>query len=346
MPVSCLLPSEWAPQSAVLLTWPHAGGDWADNLDAAEHCFAEMGREISRRQTLIVSCNDPAKLEDVRRRLTAARADMRRVQLYAVPSNDVWVRDHGPITVLRYGQPYLLKFRFNGWGGKYEHARDNQVALRLREAGAFGNTPMEEVSEILEGGGIDSNGAGALLCTSRCLLSTTRNPHLGRRGTEDLLKKLFGLTQVHWIEHGGLEGDDTDGHIDTLARFCSADTIVYQSCADPDDVHYADLAAMHEELRALRQSDGQAYRLLPLPWPRAQYGDDGRRLPATYANFLPINGAVLMPFYADPADETARQVLQDCFPDSEIIGIDCRALIRQNGSLHCATMQLPAGVVP
>ncbi len=346
MSAAAILPPEWAPQSAVLLTWPHADGDWAEQLEEAERCFTVIAREISRRQALLITCHGHAKLEDVRKRLVMADAELGRIRLYAVPSNDTWARDHGPITVLRNGQPVLLNFRFNGWGGKYAHDLDDQVTRSLHAQGAFGRTPIEDVGVVLEGGGIEVNGAGALLTTVRCLLSPTRNPHLDRKAVESLLGLRFGTRHCHWLQHGGLEGDDTDGHIDTLARFCSADTIAYQGCDDPADPHYEELGAMAEELRALRQADGTAYHLQALPWPRARYDADGKRLPATYANFLIINGAVLMPTYRDPADGRARAVLQTCFPKREVIGIDCCALIRQFGSLHCVTMQLPEGIVP
>ena len=189
------------------------------------------------------------------------------------------------------------------------------------------------------------DGSGTLLTTARCLLAPTRNPKLTQDGLEARLKELLGLDRILWLQHGHLTGDDTDSHIDTLARFCDARTIAYVACADPDDEHHAELKAMEEELRALRAADGRPYRLVPLPWPRARYDDDGRRLPATYANFLIINGAVLVPTYDDPADGPALARLRECFPGREIIGVDCLPLIYQYGSLHCVTMQLPEGVL-
>jgi agmatine deiminase len=340
-----VLPPEWVPQSAVQLTWPHAQGDWAWILDEAEADFTRIAIEISRRQTLLVACHDPAVQERVRARLQAAGAEMTRVRLYRAPSNDTWARDHGPITVLREGRPRLLNFRFNGWGGKYPHDLDNQLTQRLHEQGAYGGTPLEHIDLVLEGGGIEVNGEGCLLTTESCLLAPTRNPQLTRAEIEQRLKSLLGVHTVHWLKHGALEGDDTDGHIDTLARYAAADTIVFQDCNDVDDPHFDDIEKMEEELTALRRPDGRRYRLLALPWPQPKT-DRGRRLPATYANFLVINGAVLAPTYADPADGLALEVLREAFPDREVVGVDCRALIRQYGSLHCVTMQLPAGVAP
>jgi agmatine deiminase len=339
-----LLPPEWAPQSAVQLTWPHANSDWAWILDEAEANFTQISLEISRRQKLVIACYDHAKLDTVRVRLQAAGADLGKIQLFAVRSEDTWARDHGPITVLRDGKPVLLNFRFNGWGGKYEHVLDDQITRRLHEQSAYGQTPIEDIELVLEGGGIEVNGEGCLLTTESCLLASTRNPQFSREQIEGRLKTLLGVHTIHWLKHGQLEGDDTDGHIDTLARFASPDTIVFQDCNDVDDEHFDDIEQMEQELVALRRPNGQPYRLLGLPWPQPKY-DGSNRLPATYANFLIINGAVLVPTYDDPADALALDILREAFPDREIVGVDCRALIRQYGSLHCVTMQLPAGVV-
>lgn len=339
-----VLPPEWAPQSAVQLTWPHAQSDWSWILAEAAGNFVQIALHISRRQKVVIVCYDAQAITAIREQLQQAGADLDQIRLYIATSNDTWARDHGPITVLRDGQPVLLDFRFNGWGGKYAHALDNQLTQNLHAQGAYGDTPLEAVDMVLEGGGIEVNGAGCLLTTESCLLAATRNAQLSREQIETRLKSLFGLHTIHWLTNGTLEGDDTDGHIDTLARFASVDTIVFQDCNDVDDPHFDDIDAMEAELTALRQPNGQPYRLVALPWPQPKF-DDGDRLPATYANFLIINGAVLVPTYADPADGLALDILREVFPDREIIGVDCRALIRQYGSLHCVTMQLPAGVV-
>ncbi len=341
---SQVLPPEWAEQSAVQITWPHAHGDWGWILESAEDNFARIAREICRRQTLLIACHDDRQLSSIQQRLEHMGVDMRRIRCHVVPSNDTWARDHGPITVLSDGQPKLLNFRFNGWGGKYAHDLDDVITRRLHDLGAYGDNAIEDVDMVLEGGGIEVNGEGCLLTTESCLLAPTRNPQLDRQQIEDRLRQLLGVHTIHWLKHGQLAGDDTDGHIDTLARFAAADTIVFQDCNDVDDAHFDDIEQMERELLALRRPNGQPYRLLGLPWPGAKV-DAGKRLPATYANFLIINDAVLVPTYADPADELALQVMREAFPDREIVGVDCRALIRQFGSLHCVTMQLPAGVV-
>jgi agmatine deiminase len=328
-----------------MLTWPHARSDWAPRLGEVEPVFAEIACEIARRERVLAVCYDDAHKAHVANALQAAGAPGDRVTLVVAPSNDTWARDHGPITVLCRERPLLLDFGFNGWGGKFAHDLDNSITRRLHASGAFGETPIESFDLILEGGSIEVDGSGTLLTTTQCLLAPTRNPRLSRAEIERELSEWLGLKQVLWLEHGRLEGDDTDSHIDTLARFCDARTIAYVACDDRDDAHYADLKAMEAELKSFRAADGAPYRLVPLPWPGARYDDDGRRLPVTYANFLIVNGAVLVPTYRDPADAAALAALTRCFPGREIVGVDCLPIIMQGGSLHCLTMQLPDGVL-
>jgi agmatine deiminase len=335
------LPAEWAPQWAILLAWPHAESDWAPDLPAVEAVYARLGREVSRREALVVACLDAAVAERARGLLAAAGAVMERVHLHLAPSDDTWTRDFGPITVLEDGRPLLLDFVFNGWGGKYPAERDDAVTRTLHAAGAFGPVPLERVPLVLEGGAIESDGAGTLLTTERCLLAPTRNPHLDRGATEGALRWHLGAARVLWLRHGGLLGDDTDGHVDTLVRFCGTGTLCYQACENPNDANHEALAAMASELRTLRTARGEPYRLVPLPWPAPRHAPDGRRLPATYANFLVIDGAVLVPTYDDPADARALATLGRCFADRTPVGIPALPLIEQNGSLHCITMQLP-----
>ncbi len=339
------LPPEWVPQQAVLLTWPHAESDWLPILDRVEPVFVAIGRAVTRHEELIVSCLNDAHLEHVENLLKQGGADMARVSLYPIPSNDSWVRDHGPITVMRDGQRLLLDYQFNGWGNKYASDLDNRLSIRLHEMGAFNGLPMETQALILEGGSIEVDSRGTLLTTAECLLSPERNPQYNRDQLETLLKGQLGLERILWLEHGQLMGDDTDGHIDTLARFCDDSTIAYVSCDNEQDPHYASLKAMEEELRQFVDTDGKPYELVPLPLPAAQFDEEGQRLPATYANFLIINDAVLLPTYADPLDAVASERLAECFPGREIIAIDARPLIHQFGSIHCVTMQLPAALV-
>ncbi len=338
------LPPEWAPQQAVLLTWPHTESDWLPILEQVEPVFVAIGRAVTQHEELIVSCLNDAHMEHVESLLKQGGADMGRVRLYPVPSNDSWVRDHGPITVLRDGQRILLDYQFNGWGNKYEAGLDNRLSIRLHEMGAFDGLAMDTQTLILEGGSIEVDNRGTLLTTAECLLSPERNPQYSREELESLLKEQLGLERILWLEHGQLMGDDTDGHVDTLARFCDDHTIAYVSSDDEQDPHFASLKAMEQELQQFTDAEGKPYRLVPLPLPAAQYDEEGQRLPATYANFLIINGAVLLPTYADPLDAVAIDRLAECFPGREIIAIDARPLIHQFGSIHCVTMQLPAAL--
>ncbi len=271
---------------------------------------------------------------------------MDRIHVYPIPTNDTWSRDFGPITVAQNGTARLLDFGFNGWGLKFAANQDNQVNRRLSEQGVFGSIPMQIPGLILEGGSLESDGEGTLLTTAECLLNPNRNPHLSREEIERALSSLLGFDRFLWLENGYLAGDDTDSHIDTLARLCPNDTIVYVSCDDREDEHYEALSRMAAELKAFRTRDGKPYRLIPLPWPSAVYDEEGHRLPATYANYLIINKAVLVPVYGDSHDEEALAAVAQAFPDREIVGIDCSPLILQHGSLHCVTMQLPQGVLP
>ncbi len=337
------LPAEWEPQDGVLLAWPHANSDWCDTLAAVQQVFVAITAAISRFERVLIVA---AEVEVVRQQLMDAGANLQQIRLFAVPTNDTWARDFGPITVLDNGQPLLLDFGFNAWGLKFAADLDNLITGRLAQAGGFGATPVHIPGLILEGGSIESDGAGTLLTTSNCLLSANRNPHVDQQGIERALSEQLGIEHFLWLNHGSLAGDDTDAHIDTLARLCPDNTIVYVRCDDAGDEHYPELSAMEAELRQLRTPQGEPYRLIPLPWPQACYAEDGHRLPATYANFLIINGAVLMPTYNDPQDAAALAILAEVFPEREIIGVDCRPLIAQHGSLHCVTMQIPQGVLP
>ena len=344
-PAARRLPAEWEPQDGIMLTWPHERSDWLPWLAQVEPVCVAIAGAVSARERVLVCVRDEAHRDHVVALLAAGGVPRGRLMLHVVPSNDSWARDHGPITIIDGGRPHLLDFVFNGWGGKYEAGLDDRITAELARQGSFGDTPREPVEFVLEGGGIESDGAGTLLTTSACLLSPGRNPAFSRAAIGQRLGELFGLQRVLWLEHGALEGDDTDSHIDTLARFCDERTIAYVRCSERADPHFAQLDAMERELRALRDARGEPYRLVPLPWPGAKHGRDGRRLPATYANFLVINGAVLVPTYRDPADAVALAQLAACFPGREIIAIDCLPLIQQYGSLHCITMQLPAGTL-
>ena len=335
-------PAEWEPQSAILIAWPHAGTDWAERLGEVEDTYIALVAAITRFQPVIVCVADEDVESYAQARLSSNRVDMARVRFVEVPYDDTWLRDTGPIT-LREGDSFrLLDFRFTGWGGKFEASRDDRLVERLHGMGIFCNSSRQHIDFSLEGGAIETDGAGTLLTTWQCLHQ--RHPDAEREQLGRQLADWLHQDRVLWLDHGYLEGDDTDAHVDTLARFAAPDAIVFQACDDPADSHHAPLQAMAAELAALRTADDRPYRLFPLPWPRPVI-DGGRRLAASYANFLIANGAVLMPAYGDPADAAAAAVLGEAFPGREIVPIPCRPPIWQNGSLHCLTMQLPEGLV-
>ncbi len=343
MKTSYRLPAEWSAQSCVMIAWPHGETDWADHLPAVERVYLEISKAVTRHQDLIIVCHDEALRSAVRLRLDGAGVDLERVHLAVAPVNDTWTRDYAPLTTLQGDHARLMNFGFNGWGGKYSADLDDRVTRRLVENGLFGATPCVDTGLVLEGGAVETDGEGTLLATLSSTFTETRNPGTGLSGLEQRLSDCLGIERFLWLQHGHLSGDDTDGHIDTLARFADSDTIVYVT-ALPEDPDAAGLAAMEAELKKFRTRDGKPYRLVPLPPLCPQTGENGNRLPGSYANFLIINGAVLLPVYGDPSDQTAIDCLQGCFPQREIIPIDCQPLIRQNGSLHCVTMQFPAAV--
>ena len=335
------LPAEWYPQSGVQLTWPHAGTDWAYMLDEVQECFVNIANEIAKRELLLIVTPEP---EEVKKQI-AATVNMENVRFLKCGTNDTWARDHGAITMMDVDAPSLLDFTFNGWGLKFASDLDNQITRRAIENGVLKGRYVNRLGFVLEGGSIESDGMGTLLTTSECLLSPNRNGQMNKVEIEEYLKSVFHLQQVLWLDHGYLAGDDTDSHIDTLVRLCPADTIVYVQCEDEKDEHYKSLHAMEEQLKTFRTLAGESYRLLALPM-ADEVQEEGERLPATYANFLILNDAVLYPTYDQPEkDKRAEEVLQEAFPGYDIIGIDCRALIRQHGSLHCVTMQYPTGIL-
>lgn len=343
-------PAEWAPQSAVQLTWPHDETDWAPRLDRVEPVFAAIGAEILRRQTLLVVAHDDATARRARDALARACAERAvpssvssRLVVALAPSNDTWARDHGSLTVLCDGRARLLDFRFNAWGGKFGYDRDDAITRRLVETGVF-DAPREPVDLVLEGGSVESDGQGTLMTTEHCLCTPTRNPAMSRDAIEAELKRRFGVQRVIWLHSGVLDGDDTDGHVDTLARFIATDTIAHV-VAPPSHPAAEMLDELRAELAALRDHDGRPYRRVELPLPPPMTDEDGAPLPATHANFLFVNGAVLLPTYGDTAsDRLAVERLGDALPEHDIVPIDCREIVRQGGSLHCLTMQFPAAV--
>ena len=325
------------------LTWPHEATDWQPMLPEITRVYEEMAREILKREDLIVVA--PEELPGFN-----SRSSIFNFQLSIINSNDTWARDHGFITVVeepmtgdRRPTPILLDFCFNGWGEKFPAELDNKISRRLYEQGVVQGLYEPHLDFVLEGGSIESDGCGTVFTTRCCLMAPHRNQPLTQQQIEERLKEYLGAERIVWLEHGSLIGDDTDGHIDTLVRICPHDTLLYTGA----DADHPDLVLMEQELQQLRTAGGLPYRLLRLPLPRPIWsspnpseGEEPERLPATYANYLVINGAVLVPTYAQPdLDAEALRIIGEAYPDREIIGIDCRAVIRQHGSLHCCTMQ-------
>ncbi|MEO8742021.1 MAG: agmatine deiminase family protein [Lysobacteraceae bacterium] len=335
-------PAEWEPQSAILLAWPHAGTDWADRLADVESSYVALIAAITRFETAVVCVANDALRQHAARLLAAADVEQGRIRFVQVDYDDTWLRDSGPLSLRKSDGFHLLDFRFNAWGEKFSASRDDCLVEALFAQGLFRNAQRERIDFALEGGAIETDGNGTLLSTWHCL--HTRHPELDRNALTSRLCKSLHQQRVVWFDHGALDGDDTDAHIDTLARFADPHTIVYQACDDQQDAHYAELQQMAHELSLLRTLDGKPYRLFALPWAKPII-DKGRRLAASYANFLIVNGAVLMPAYGDPADVLAAGILEKAFPHRDIVQVPCRSLIWQNGSLHCLTMQLPEGLI-
>jgi len=336
-----VFPAEWYPQSGIQITWPHTHTDWNYMLEEVTDCYVSFSKEILKREKLLVTAPPDV---DVKRYFS--KQERQNLICVKINSNDTWARDHGAFSIFNGNKPAIIDFGFNAWGLKFAANFDNLITGKLFRAGVFqpGVNYRNRLNFILEGGSIESDGKGTLLTTSACLLAPNRNQPMSQNQIEAYLKRTLGAERVLWLNHGHLAGDDTDSHIDTLARFCDEETIAYVQCDDIEDAHYDELHAMEAELTSFETHNGKPYHLIALPMADAVF-EGTQRLPATYANFLIINGAVLIPFYGTPKDEIAKKQLQKAFPDRDIVGVDCRALIRQHGSLHCVTMQFPEGFI-
>ena len=333
---------EWVPQDAVMYAWPHEDTDWAPWLDEISATYVELTAAVAQAATPLILCQSETHESSIRHQLGGSLADVCRfVQL---PYDDTWCRDYGPLTLGTPTPIQLLDFQFSGWGDKYEASHDNEVNRHLSRTGRM-RLPLKSIDIELEGGSVETDGDGTLMTTEACLLGGNRNEHLSREHLEESLRELFGVSRILWIKNGFLQGDDTDSHVDNLVRFASTDTLVHAVCDRPDDVHHAPLQAMKSELEQLTQSNGEPYRLIELPIPETQTDETGRRLPASYVNFLIVNHCIIMPTFSSAYDSIAQTRLQEAFPQHRILCITGSALIKQNGGPHCATMQLPRGTV-
>ncbi|NIJ45383.1 agmatine/peptidylarginine deiminase [Wenyingzhuangia heitensis] len=331
-------PAEWEPQSFVQFTFPHPESDWAYMYNKVVICFINIIEATANFQPVLVGCFDTKIVQKHFYKKTTYP-----IHFAEIMSNDTWARDHAAITILEDDKPTLLDFTFNGWGQKFRADLDNKITQNLANS-VFNKLTIQSLDFVLEGGAIESDGEGTLLTTSECLLSKFRNPNLDKNQIETFLKQTLGLKKILWLDHGYLAGDDTDSHIDTLARLCDPNTIAYVKCDDQNDQHFEALQKMETQLKTFTNANNQPYQLIALPWPDACFDSDGDRIPATYANFLIVNGGVLVPTYNVSQDKEALAIIQSIFPTRKVIGLDCKPLIDQHGSLHCISMQYPKQV--
>jgi len=332
-----VMPAEWERQDAIVLAWPHANTDWNYMLDETISCFRQVARAILSEMKLILITPD---VELTKCQL--AEIDTNNIIYQQINTNDTWARDFGPISVHDNDKHLMLDFKFNAWGMKFAANYDNLICRQMASNNIFNSSYINCQDFVLEGGSIESDGKGTILTTCNCLLSPNRNSALNQDKIEEVLKTRLGAKKVLWLQNGELIGDDTDAHIDTLARMAPNDTILYVKCDDKDDVQYESLRLMEKELEAMTNVNGDNFKLVPLPCPSPIYDEDGLRLPATYANFLITNSQVLVPIYGQSQkDMYALDTIQEIFTTRTVVGIDCNALIKQHGSLHCITMQIP-----
>jgi len=322
---------EFEEQSFTQIIFPHSKTDWIDYLDEAQKTFINIINEIIKYQKCLVVCETIASVK---------KHFSQNKNLFFVEylTDDTWARDSSALSILDENQVKLLDFTFNAWGNKFEYKNDN---LMSRSISKDYSAELESIDFVLEGGAVESNGDGIILTTSACMLNKNRNPNLNEKEITQKLKDYFGTSEILYLKHGYLAGDDTDSHIDTLTRFIDKTTIMYIKCVNAYDEHYAELKLMEEELQEMAQKHN--FTLIALPMTDAIYYN-GKRLPATYANFLFVNGAVLVPTYEVLQDDEALDIFRNSFKDRDIIGVDCSTLIKQHGSLHCVTMNFSSGI--
>ena len=332
------MPAEWEKQRAILLSFPHEDTDWHNeddesDLGAALSPFIRIAQAIAYGEAVYIICKNKEKISSM-------FCSTRNMTFIEIPTNDTWIRDYGYISIKENEETKLLDFSFDGWGGKFEAKLDNTVNSALHKKGYMGITPLETIDLVLEGGSIESDGEGTILTTTACLCNQNRNGGLSKKEVEKAFLHYLGTDKILWLDHGYLAGDDTDSHIDTLARFINKETIAYMKCEDKEDEHYESLQKMEEQLQTFTTKEGNAYKLVALPMCEGKYDEEENRLPATYANFLITNDALIYPTYDDKNDKKVGDIFKELFPDKEIIPVNCLKLIEQGGSLHCSTMQI------
>lgn len=334
---------EWISPEAILMALPNKDTDWDyilnDALDQYRRIVEAFTHEGLR---VVLLCPKPDEARDLLK-----DADLSLITFVTVPYNDTWTRDYGPLSVIRHDRIRALDFGFNAWGLKFASDKDNLVNLRLSENHLYSDGVYRNQREfVLEGGSVETDGEGTVLTTSRCLLSPNRNGGLSKSEVAEQLALRLGIDHVLFLDYGALEGDDTDSHIDTLARLAPGNTIVFTGCRNVDDPQFEELLHMRAQLSLFKNNVGEPFNLVELPLPDPVYDFEGNRLPATYANYLVTDKVVFMPTYRQPVnDHLAMQTIRIPFPKHKVVGIDCTTLLFQHGSLHCATMQLPKGIL-
>lgn len=336
------MPAEWAPHRGTWLSWPHNQATWPDKFAPVPDVFAEIVRQLAPHEEVHINVTGPEMAVDVLALLRPFDLPLGRVVLHENPTNDAWCRDHGPCFIQRAidGRPEeaIVDWGYNAWGGKYPPF-DLDDVIPTRVGAAYGIRVFHP-GIVMEGGSLDVNGVGTLLTTEACLLNPNRNPELGRDEIEGYLRDYLGVTNILWLGDG-IVGDDTDGHVDDITRFTDERTVVTVVEDDPRDENYEPLQDNRRRLEGMTDQDGQPFRIMTLPMPRARY-QDGQRLPASYANFYIANGVVLLPAYDPERDETARANLQELFPTRRVVPIDAVDLVWGLGAFHCVTQQWPA----
>lgn len=321
--MSIRLPAEWEKQEYIILVFPNIKSDWKHSIKDIQNSYILLIKTIIKHQKCMVLCDEKEQLEQI-------FPQSKKIQFIQIETNDTWIRDFGAICIYENSKLKLLNFKFNAWGEKFDYKKDSAINTKLKEMKIF-KAPMKNIDFILEGGSIDTNGQDTLLTTQNCIFNKNRNPKLSKEKILKILRKTFGVKEVIVLKNGSLIGDDTDSHVDTLARFLDTQTIAYAKCYDKNDKHYIPLKKMEYELK---KTD---FNLVPLPLPSPKYFQN-HRLPATYLNFIFINNALIVPIYKDKNDKITLKTLQDFFPTRDVIGIDASIFIREHGSLHCATM--------
>ncbi len=360
---SYFMPPEWAPHEATWLTWPKDPITWPDRVEATREAFLQMMEALSPHEKINLLVDDEESKRDVQNRLKKRKVLLHHIYFYLIPTVDSWIRDYGPIFVKkifpssrpspspstslkasrgegeRKGDIVMLDFIFNAWGNKYEPLKtDDPIPQKIRN---YIQLPLVEPGIVLEGGSIDVNGKGSLLTTEQCLLNKNRNPHLSKIEIENYLKRYLGAHHILWLGEG-IEGDDTDGHVDDVTRFVSEDTIVTVLEEDREDPNFKPLQDNLKRLQGMKDQDGKAFKIVSLPMPgRIERNDGEGRLPASYANFYIANQVVLVPIYRHKKDEEALEILQKLFPSRKVIGIISNDLIWGMGGIHCVTQQQP-----